>query len=326
LTDARGILKSDVVENNEDIPRLVEVARMYYEQDLTQSEIAKALRVSRPLVGRMLSRARELGIVNIEIRSPLQGNKQLRDLVLKRYGVADALIVPANRSNLELSLRNVVSQAAIFAEKTLSRWQILGLGWGSTVSRLVDILGARELGQGRRRSICPLIGPMTSPSIDWHPNELVRRLAERLNAEAVWIHAPAFPGTEENRQRFIETEEWRLVESRWRELDAAIVEIEAYPSVPDQATAMRFGDMLHERQAVGGMLSYFFDINGNVIEGENDFVVRMPLEFLRRVEKVLLVCSGNVKPQALIGALRLGLVTHLVTDDVTASSVLEYEG
>jgi deoxyribonucleoside regulator len=313
------------VENEQEIPRLVEVARMYYEQELTQSKIAAAMGVSRPLIGKMLQRARELGIVNIEIRSPLQGNKQLRDILMRRYGIADALIVPANRNNLELSLRNVVSQATIFAEKTLSKWQNLGLGWGSTVSRLVDTIEARELGQNRPRAICPLIGPMTSPSIDWHPNELVRRLAERLDAEAVWIHAPAFPGTRENYQRFKGTEEWLLVESCWKKLDTAIVEIETYPSVPDQATAMRFGDVLHQRQAVGGMLSYFYDIKGNVIEGENDFAVRIPLELLRKIEKVLLVCSGNVKVHALIGALHLGLVTHLVTDDITASSVLEFE-
>jgi deoxyribonucleoside regulator len=313
------------MENDREILRLVEVAKMYYEQELTQSEIAESLGVSRPLIGKMLQRGKELGIVNIEIRSPLQGNKHLRDILMKRYGIADGLIVPANRNNLEFSLKNVVSQATIFAEKKLSKWQNLGLGWGTTVSKIIDTIDPGELGKNRLRTVCPLIGPMTSPSIDWHPNEFVRRLAERLNGEAVWIHAPAFPGTKENYQRFRETEEWQLVESCWRKLDTAIVEIETYPSVPDQATAMRFGDALHERQAVGGMLSYFYDIKGNVIEGENDYAIRIPFELLRKVDKVLLVCCGNVKAHALIGALRLGIVTHLVTDDITASAVLEID-
>ena len=48
---------------------LVNVARLYYEQGLTQDQVAKRIGVSRPLVSKMLTRAREAGIVHIEIRT-----------------------------------------------------------------------------------------------------------------------------------------------------------------------------------------------------------------------------------------------------------------
>ena len=47
------------------IERLTQVARMYYEQNMNQSEIAKAIGVSRPLVSVLLAEARECGIVTI---------------------------------------------------------------------------------------------------------------------------------------------------------------------------------------------------------------------------------------------------------------------
>jgi len=314
-----------VRKSQREVLKLVEVAKLYYEQELTQAEIASSIGVSRALVSSILRRAKELGIVNIEIRSPLRGDKELLSKLKKRYGLADGLIVPANRSNLDLSLRNVISQAALFVAKRLSNCQKIGLGWGGTVYQLVNALEAEELGIDNQRVVCPLIGSMTSPSPDWHPNEMARRLTERVGGQTIWLHAPAFPGTRANLKRFRATEEFQYIQKFWQNLDAALVEIETYPSVPDQATAMRFGSRLIERGAVGGLLSYFFDMSGAVVEGENNYVLRIPLDILKKVKNILLVCSGNTKAQALVGALRMGLITHVITDDITATALLEIE-
>jgi deoxyribonucleoside regulator len=313
------------LDQAKDVLKLVEVARMYYQQELTQSQIASALGVSRPLISNMLQRAKELGIVTIEIRSPLGGDDNLLNRLKERYRLTDGLIVPASRNDLDFSLKSLISQAALFTARKLGDWRTIGLGWGNIVSQLVDALSAEELATRNRTIVCPLIGSMTSPSRDWHPNELARRMSERLAGDTAFLHAPAFPGSSKNYKTFQTTEEYQYVCGLWRKLDTAILEIETYPSVPDQATAMRFGDILKEKQAVGGLLSYYFDIEGNIIEGEKDYVIRIPLNYLRKVRRVLLICSGNTKVQALDGALRLGLVTHLVTDDIAASAILELD-
>ena len=50
--------------------KLAYVAKRYYLEDQKQSDIAQELGVSRPLVSRMLSEAREQGIVEITIHEP----------------------------------------------------------------------------------------------------------------------------------------------------------------------------------------------------------------------------------------------------------------
>ena len=134
-----------------------------------------------------------------------------------------------------------------------------------------------------------------------------------------------FPGTQKNLENFIATEEYQSVLKCWRSLDAAIVELERYPQVPDQATAIRFGSALREKKAVGGVLSYFYDISGTLVEGENDLVIRIPLELLKRVKKVFLICSGETVAPALLGALRMGIVTHLITDDTAAATLIDID-
>ena len=64
------------------IERLTQVARMYYEQNMNQSEIAKAIGVSRPLVSVLLAEARECGIVTITINSV----ESARELLARRHG------------------------------------------------------------------------------------------------------------------------------------------------------------------------------------------------------------------------------------------------
>jgi deoxyribonucleoside regulator len=296
---------------------------MYYEQELNQSEIAKILSVSRPLVSKMLQRCKDLGIVNIEIRSPLEGNEGLLNKMKMKFDLIDGLIVPANRNDLNLSMKNFISQASIFLERRLSDQVSIGLGWGNVLADIVDVFGAGELNPEKSITVCPLIGAMSSPSKGFHPNELSRRFAEKIHGEALYLHAPAFPGSQKNFEVFQQTDEYKSIGAVWQNLDTAIISIGTYPSVPDQATAIRFGKALKEKHAVGMLLSNFYDVNGNIIEGENDYAIRIPLDYLRKVKKVILVCSGNTRANSLLGALKTGLITHLVTDDFSAKSVLE---
>ena len=77
--------------------RLVNVARMYYEQDRTQSEIADRYGISRPMVSKLLKEARDRGIVTIRINAPKGesgGTPSLMELVGRCFGIYDGVAVP----------------------------------------------------------------------------------------------------------------------------------------------------------------------------------------------------------------------------------------
>ena len=80
------------------VERLVEVARMYYEQDRTQSEIAAHYGISRPMVSKLLKTARDTGIVTIRIQAPQireSGQASLMELVGRKFGVYGGLVTAA---------------------------------------------------------------------------------------------------------------------------------------------------------------------------------------------------------------------------------------
>ena len=112
------------------------------------------------------------------------------------------------------------------------------------------------------------------------------------------------------------------LDAMWQKLDAALVEIRDFPSVPDEATATRFGDSLKRQRAVGSFLSYYYNERGEFISGENDFAVRIPLGTLRHCPKIIGLALGAA-PNAIIGALKTGLFTHLLVTESTARKILE---
>ena len=55
---------------NNDLRLMTKVARMYYEENMRQADIARQLGVSQATVSRLFNRAKEEGVVRITINTP----------------------------------------------------------------------------------------------------------------------------------------------------------------------------------------------------------------------------------------------------------------
>lgn len=302
--------------------KLVEISRLYYEQELTQAEIAKSMSISRPAVSKMLSDARRLGIVRIEIKSPLENNSDLIAKLKVKFNLKGGLIIP-KPPNEALMSRLMISQAAKYLETQIPFSKKIGLGWCQTIFSVIDELKVHAEGSDRQGVVCPLIGSAQNALKWFQTNELTRMLAEKTGYLPNYLHAPAFPLASADRQLFIETNEYQQISEVWQDLDMAILGIEPYPSVPDQATGARFGDLLKGRKPAGMIATYLYEINGNLIESENDVVIRIPLSSLKKTKRVLAIAPIEKGVASILGALRTGLITHLITDEVAAEQILQ---
>jgi deoxyribonucleoside regulator len=219
--------------------------------------------------------------------------------------------------------RRLVSQASLYFEKLLAGVNRVGLGWGDTMGRLVDELKQHFPVKEKRGIVCPVIGSAPNDIRWFQTNELARIFAEKTGYTSYYLHAPAFPGSRKNKKLFEDTVEYQEISKLWNNLDLVILGVGTYPSVPDQATAARFGTLLKEKKAVGMIATYYFDKDGAMIESKDDIVIRMPLGDLKRVKKVFVIGGGEKKILSIRGTLKTGLVTHIITDDRTAQALLE---
>lgn len=311
------------MNNHADILKLVEISRLYYERNLTQAEIAKRMDISRPAVSKLLSEARIRGIVRIEIKSPLMSDDTLLRELSEVYSLKGGLVVPSGSADEKLITQLLISQSSLYFEKLIFDVRRVGLGWGDTMGRLVD--GLKNITHNPQKAgyVCPVIGSAPN-DIKWYQtNELARIFAEKTGFSSYYLHAPAFPVSLKNKKLFENTLEYQEISKLWKQLDIVILGIGTYPSVPDQATAARFGDLLRSKKAVGMIATYYFDRDGNIIKSKDDIVIRIPLEDLKHVDKVFVIGGGEKKINSIRGTLKTGLVTHLITDDRTAQSLIK---
>jgi DNA-binding transcriptional regulator LsrR (DeoR family) len=311
------------MNNDANILKLVEISRLYYERNLTQAAIAERMNISRPAVSKMLSEARIRGLVKIEIQSPFMSDDSLLQELNAAYNLKGGVIVPSGSADEELIIKLLTSQAALYFEKMLSEVTKVGLGWGVTMGGLVDEMKNTSAFAHKSGFVCPVIGSAHN-DIKWYQtNEIARVFAEKTGFKTCYLHAPAFPGSLKNKELFENTLEYHEISKLWRCLEVIILGVGTYPSVPDQATAARFGNLLRAKKAVGMIVAYYFDRDGNIIESKDDIAIRIPLEDLRRVDRVFVIGAGEKKINSIRGTLKTGLVTHLITDDKTAQKLLQ---
>lgn len=303
--------------------RLVDIARLYYEEDKTQSEIAGLYGISRPMVSKLLKEAKAQGIVTVRIQVPeLSGGRETKRLERLRhsFGICGGAVVHDGYNDLTTNAAVAETALRYLEDLGLSR---LGIGWGHIIGDLVSLIETKEHPVSIGSHICPLIGNGGVGLKNYHSNELVRLIAEHSNAKPEFIYTPACVLSEQELKLTRELENYRMVYDAWEQLDVALVNIGNFPSVPDFASEARFGDLLVKRKAVGRILNYFVDQDGHIICSDMDYAIQIPLELLGRVSHVIGICSANTKPKALCGVLRTGYVNHVIAPEHVVEAAMD---
>lgn len=306
--------------NLEKQKKLAYVARKYYIEDQKQSDIARDLGVSRPLISRMLSEARELGIVEITIHEPGAREARLLERLRLSSSVRGGILVEEGVN--DDATNRLLSQGAVELLRQLGVRR-LGVGWGYLIGQLVSWLEENPQPNSTITDICPLVGNASIPARNYQSNENVRLMAQQMGAAPHFLYLPALPDSLEEKQVLCSTEVYRQIQQQWEQLDTALVNIGDYPSSPDFASLVRYGSLLQQQRACGRMLIYYFNEDGFIIQSEQDFAIQIPIDMLKRCPNIIGVCSANTSAKALCGALRSGFFTHIVARAELVKAMLE---
>lgn len=304
-----------------ELMRLIAAAQMYYEQDMTQVQIAKEMGISRPSVSNLLGKARREGIVRIEIQSFDSTSIGKSRELCNRFGLKTCHVIEGTDNKNETQER-LYHAAVDFLIEMLPKARILGLGWGYNISRTIDILMEKKLEGNYSGKVCPLVGTAMVPHKGYHPNELATDFSRKTGFEADFLISPAFPTTKQEHDLFKTTDNYNNILALWKKTDTALITLGGYPCVPDHATAFRFGRSLIERKAVGNLLSYFFNVEGERIKGEDDYAIQIPLTYFGKIKNMIGISPAEGNVASVISCLNTGYIKHLVIDEETAKNVL----
>ena len=303
---------------------LSEIAARYYLRDESQVAIARHLGLDPSTVSRYLKRARDEGIVHVEIRAPRRLETDLGLAVAERYGLARVVVSPALDGASEDGHLALGATAASFLEGILVNDLRLGVSWGRTLADVVHHLRPRTVS---RLAIAQLAGGVEDPAPGIQGHELVRRLAELYPASQVqYLHAPAIVGSEAAGDALTDD---RIIRSALEAARASEVALVGIGQMDDTATLRRGGHVsaadwkrLSRDGAVANVNTCFIDALGRPIPRLARRTIAISLDDLRAVGTVIAVAAGAGKIEAIRAALLTRAIDILVTDEPTATAVL----
>ncbi len=303
------------------IDQVVEVASQFYVLRRTQVDIAHSMGLDPSTVSRYLRRARDEGIVRIEIRPPMDEQAGLGLALADRYGLARAIVVLGE----DLSVEDVASVAADHIGGLLQSGMRLGVSWGQTLSAVVHSLPPGIVSD---LDIAQTAGGLGNTTPGVQGSELVRYLAELYPPSHVhYLHAPAIVDSVDIQQAILSDSSVQAALAAAVPSELALIGI---GTLGDDATLVRGGHLsaedrmlLLEHGAVGTMNTRFFDDEGRPVADLEERTIAINWEELRRVPTVVAVAVGTAKCRAIRGALKTGCIDILVTDAPTARLLLE---
>jgi deoxyribonucleoside regulator len=308
---------------------LAQVASWYYEEGLDQETIAQRISRSRSMVSRLLDKAREAGLVEVHVHYPLRTEPALEQALCSTFGLAEALVLAQPPSDYRLLLRRLGELGARALQARLHDNMVIGVGWGTGVHAVVQVMPQLSLG---KVTVVQLIGAIGhgDPLVDG--NELARWLAQKLGGSYRYLPAPVLVETEEVAQTLLRNRS--IAETVEMALSAEVVLTGIGTSAPGLSGLLRAGYLSESDLAefarigvVGDILGFQIDAEGRMADiSHNRRVIGLPnLEVLRRIPRVIAVSGSRAKGRPILAALRGRYCNVLVTDAEAAAAVLEFE-
>jgi DNA-binding transcriptional regulator LsrR (DeoR family) len=297
------------------------VARRYYFEGASKSEIADDLQLSRFKVARLLDDARESGLVRIELDYRGEIDLDLSAQLRSAFGLRHCVVIDSLEDDQVLLRGNVGRAAAELLSEIVTPDDVLGLAWGRALLTMRSSLTSL--------AACPVVqltGALARPDADESSLELVRDVARISSGPAHFFYAPMFVGDAATAQALRKQPEVARAVERFPDLTKAVVGLGAWEegqsTVADALTHEERRD--HYRRGVRAeTCGLQFDADGNpVVTSLTNRLIGIDADQLRDVDEVIALVYGAAKAGAVRAAARGGYINSLVTHSALAQAVL----
>ncbi len=305
---------------------LANLAEDYYLNERTQEQIASRYGISRSYVSRLITRAREAGIVEIIIHREIHRDRALESALERRFGLSRCVVVESAGRPPEAVLRDAGELTVEILAEVLSPDSTLAIAWGNALRATVQAIRPGRL---KARRVVQMFGGLRAAPTEIMSGELVTEAARHLGATEDRLHAPWIVETPDLARSLLDQTDVAATLHRAAAADVAVVGIGA---IGESTSSLIFSprylsqDDLEEIASCGAI----GDICGRLFDGQGRAcrtplmgrVISLALDEIRQIPMVVAVAVGPQKVAAVAGALRGRLFSTLVTDTEAAQGIL----
>ncbi len=298
---------------------LYKVAEMYYIMEYNLSEIASNIGVTSMTVSRLLKKAKEKRIIQINIRTPYEASREEEIKLKEKYGLKNAVVVKPTGMDVK---QQIYKAAGIFFDLLIKSGITVGIGGGSTPANTIEHLTERIV---PGLQVIQLVGGLGNTGYR-NAYDVLQKFSQKLGATGTYFSAPMYVRDIASRDPMLKevfgstglikkAKECSLVLSGVGSANSNHIYVKSGFISPEEMNEIR------EAGGVGDIFGQYFNAQGKLINHPiNKRVMAVPLEKLKKVKEFVLVGEGATKIKA---ALMIGMVTTLVTDYQTAIDLLD---
>lgn len=297
---------------------LARISSEYYVENRSKVEIATSHDISRFQVARLLTEARERGIVEIKVHFPARLSGADLRRIESSLGIRQVIV--ADTTGDVNQARSVLAKAAATEiSRQAPTSGTLGISWSRTLdvaSRLV-----REL---PRCDIVQLAGALPAEA-DSNPLELIQRLGH-LSGGLTWpLWSPLVVEDPTTASGLRRQPEIAGALAKADSLDLAVVAIGAWK--PGSSTVWERADPEVRQHAVqAGAIA---ECSGRLLNsagipvesGLDERIIAVTIKQLQRTPKVIAVAQGKARAEAVRAVAKARFVTTLIMDMPLAQSI-----
>lgn len=308
----------------DDVRILIEIAQMYYDQKATQEEISKKFHISRSLVSKYLSKAKEIGIVEVIIHDELHPYKKLEEELVKKYNLKEVICV---NGSSESQIKSTIGEAgAKFLARVLTPNMTVGISAGTTVHEVANEIKLPL--HINPITFVPLVGGLGREHSDIQANVVCDIMARKTGGISETFFAPVTVDSIRAKEVFMEQNFIKYSMEKMKKVDIALVGIGGRPTYFEVTKAyLHKLDPIEPKETsyvVGDICYNFIDSLGKPVSSEwNKRVMAISLEDLKKIPMVIAVAGGPLKVDGIKAALQGGLVDVLITDSITANKIIK---
>jgi DNA-binding transcriptional regulator LsrR (DeoR family) len=301
--------------------RAATVARLYFLESKSKSEIADQLGINRFKVARILDDAKEAGVVRIEITMPDGIDDALSERLRQAYGLRHGVVVEAGDTN-EVHLRHALAQTATaLVSEVVTESDVLGVGYGRTLTIMAESMDSLA-----RCPVVQLTGALLGVNTEENSVELVRQISARNGGPAFPMYAPQVLPDVTTAATLRRQPEVAEAYRRFPDVTKAVVAVGSWNPPSSQlydALPVKERTALLKRGVSAEICATLLAADGTTVAQDfSDRCISIGSEQLGAIDEVIAVAGGRHKTAAVRAVLLSGYAKSLVTDTTLARELL----
>lgn len=301
--------------------QLANIAHDYFLSKLNIADISKKYNLSRYLITKAIEEAQDKGIVKISIYQSPKRAQTLEREFQRLFDLKEVYILE-DKETKNQDNEMIVNYAAKQIQNYINSAHVVGLTWGTLLRDIID-----NFSDDNREDLTfvQILGQVVNASK--RKQQLIQHAANKFSAKGLTFPAPLYAIDSNLVQKIHKEPYYKYIEKYFPKIDLIFASIGTIQSLESgqffmDYYAQELFSELNPDQFAGIIFGRPYDIKGRFYSPIEPHITGISLSDILKVPNRFIIVKNRFKEDALLGALRTGVITHLITTSGIAERVL----